>query len=471
MVLISKIIEISHQKYHYPTILIIGIGLSSVGLFLASSPIYYSFCFAIFFLSAYLYTKRIEYALFLTAVYSIPYSLGKSIFFVEDGYIFRITPFTSSVIILSFFSVRKYTSNISLSPDILLLLFFIWGFLSTLINSSREVISGLITLGIYILFYFMAKRYMKYALIGTGVKFILLSLVIFESLLAITQFIIGHPIGMLIEQGSRDFPYGRLIDEGQIFIRAMGTFSHPTLLSRFLTIIFPLVLFDQFSVVFQKKIKFAVIPIMLLAIFFTFTRFSWMMTLLIFIIYIVIKKPRVDVKRLKLVYIIPFCFLLFIVGLQLFPYFNYKISVSSQAFDEYGSIDWRIKLVYESISLISQFPLFGVGLNRFVEYAAKNNVTGIYGFFPTAEVHNIFLRIASEMGIPALIFFSGFILISYLNYIKQRAKSGVQSEIVFKDAVALGGLIYIFESNMNAWFLGPPTLLFLLYMAILNEKS
>jgi O-antigen ligase len=68
----------------------------------------------------------------------------------------------------------------------------------------------------------------------------------------------------------------------------------------------------------------------------------------------------------------------------------------------YGSYEERRELMFKSFRAIADYPLFGIGVRNFMTYS------GIW-----KEVHNSYLQIAAEGGIPALVlyvlfFWSGF---------------------------------------------------------------
>jgi len=304
----------------------------------------------------------------------------------------------------------------------------------------------------------LAKRYLSDEKIKRMCIFILITIAIFESSLAIVQFLLGHPLGRFIEEGMKSFPYGRLSDEDNTLLRPNGTFTEPTYLARFLTILLPLVL------VYAEKLWIPLIA--LIAIFVSLTRFSWLTALLTLIVFFWWKKRKFDLANTPKLLLIATTVTFLGIGAVLWPYFTYKIQVTPLAFQEFGSFDFRIRLIKESLSLISRYPLFGVGLNMFNEFAAQANITGLYDVLDKANVHNVFLRIASEMGIPALSFFLGFILVTYYHYFKSRKnpKSGA-----LENVAALGGLIYMLEASMGTIFLTPHLALFFLYLSIINS--
>ena len=68
----------------------------------------------------------------------------------------------------------------------------------------------------------------------------------------------------------------------------------------------------------------------------------------------------------------------------------------------------RLRLIKESLNLIKTYPLFGSGKGLSVLNMFKLNPLGITSVFP-APVHNFYLLLASEGGLPALLFFFLFL--------------------------------------------------------------
>lgn len=436
-----------------------GIISSYVGLITVPSIYWFHLIFLWFFIITYICIRDFRKAVFLTSIFALPYSHN----------LFNVSPFTAAVLLLSLLSVKDKLFQRIGTRDIFLLLFFLYGVISyLLVNTSSAVLSGIFKLGIYILFYIFAKEYVADHKIRKMCIFILISIAVFESGMAIMQFLLGHPMGRFLEEGIKSFPYGRMSDEDNAILRANGSFEEPTYLARFLTILLPLILVYVQNKFFRTKILKVLIPlIVLIAIFITLTRFSWLTALFTLGVFFFWKKRKFNLSNIPKSLLIIVAITFFCIGIILLPYLAYKVQVTPLAFQEFGSFDFRIKLIKESLNLISQYPLFGVGLNRFSEFAGESNITGLYDVLGKANVHNVFLRITSEMGIPALIFFLGFIIITYYGYLKNRKNIGSSKLKMVKDVAAFGGLIYLLEASMGTIFLTPHLALFFLYMAII----
>ena len=63
------------------------------------------------------------------------------------------------------------------------------------------------------------------------------------------------------------------------------------------------------------------------------------------------------------------------------------------------SLPDRVSLIHNSLGLIQKYPILGVGLGNFIP------ASGLY-----QPVHNIYLLLASELGLPAAIFIGVYLL-------------------------------------------------------------
>lgn len=145
----------------------------------------------------------------------------------------------------------------------------------------------------------------------------------------------------------------------------------------------------------------------LFGLVFTMSRWAWAVSafILVSLFYYLAKKEKLKLSR-KLVSI----FLVFLV--ILLPLTVRRIISSGEVFEgRYSTWQSRAKLIQEALVMVSERPFFGVGPGNFLPVLARNDVTGVahYFFYP---VHNLYLLLASELGIPALIVFLAFTFLS-----------------------------------------------------------
>jgi O-antigen ligase len=93
---------------------------------------------------------------------------------------------------------------------------------------------------------------------------------------------------------------------------------------------------------------------------------------------------------------------------------------------DYQAMAVRMPLNKAALSIISQFPVFGVGLNNFSEVFKTYDVTGHAMIFRGYKhvVHNIYLLVATETGIVGLMAFLGIFAVPLFRAIKVFKYSG-----------------------------------------------
>ena len=117
----------------------------------------------------------------------------------------------------------------------------------------------------------------------------------------------------------------------------------------------------------------------------------------------------------------------------------------------------RLYLSWIGFDMIKQNPILGGGLNNHMILKSEFdlNIHGFY-FYP---VHNYFLIIATEVGIPGLAFFLGFLTLTFM-----LAYRAAHNEDVYLAAIAIGifgalaavsfhALVYVFPSYIILHFL------------------
>jgi O-antigen ligase len=239
--------------------------------------------------------------------------------------------------------------------------------------------------------------------------FVFLTGIVFESLLALFQYLNQSSIGGIFYfLGERAFNaqtpgIANASINGQLFLRPYATFSHPNVLAGFVVIaMLYLLLF------FKNKMQ-----IYLLAGIFLGTM-SLLLTLsrtaiFLWIIYLIVLFGISFVKKYKNRFSNPKLFVgtTIILVLIIFLYFIFQNSFLLQRFsltkisDE--SLVQRKELISQSFLMIEKNPVFGVGINNFFNNLNFSNVQLKTSL--VQPVHNIFLLVFSETGLIGLIFF------------------------------------------------------------------
>lgn len=403
-----------------------------------SKIVYFSSYFVASFFF-YLSNKNIRISLLYSLILSLFSEMGLagSWFIMEPkelnlGSGWWITPMTVLIICLLPFSLTKKNENIN-KADIFVFLFFLWLITNIIIFPYLNVLYGIVSLGEIVLSYFLfrihiGKKEISYIVV------ILISVIFFQSFLGIGQVIRQRPLSLLSESSLLENPYGLTTVEEENLYRITGTYNHPNLLASFFLAILP------FFFSFESKINTNIlIVIPLLALFFTYSRVAWFFSIF-YILFLIKKNFLRSVKNYYFQVVAIVIFLISVIYLLL-PYISSRTATFPQAFEEFGSMGVRVKLISEGLNLLKQYPLTGVGLNRSLEVYSVNPSTNIFekiipsGFY---RIHNTPLEITSEIGIPGLILFSLFLFFIIYEYQKYNKESYHKQALI-----GLFGLIFI----------------------------
>lgn len=343
--------------------------------------------------------------------------------------------------------IPSHKSAIKNKRNILLFLFLLIAFVSIFISSGTKISAfrflKLLEFALLFIYVFHKKE--------TKILQILFYSGIFQAILAIAQFIKQGSIGIkFVEAGifSPDSPgVANFILNGDRILRSYGSFSHPNVLAGFLL----MAIFAFYAIWLKKPINILRcigFAILVFAMFLTFSRTAivvfGVMSLVFFLFeFFKLRKLEHTEQRLSDGKKIIKLFLLFAVAcllsvIILFPYIKarfFTISLEEQA------VDLRIFYNKMAIEMIKEKPILGIGIGNFVNYSqnypayfrAASKVLGISENAPQPgsgqslpdwiyqPAHNIYLLIASEIGILGVLAFLGFVAIVLLDEIKKKS--------------------------------------------------
>lgn len=445
-------------------------------LFFAILPLFYiiqifSTSGLLFFLSYYFltyilykYTNNFKKSLIYSLILALftDFGLAKSFFILHPesmslGSGYSISPMTIYILLLLPLSLLKKSFKFQF-VDLFILLFYISSLFSFFLFPYLNVFWGVISLTDVILLYFILRNNIERKDFE-NLSIILIFLLLFQSILAFVQFLLKRPIGQLIESVTINSPYGLVTSENTNLYRSTGTFTHPNFLASFILLTFPFIFFIPIKNKLFKYIR--ILPIIILV--FTYSRAAWIILLALFIS-MVANKHYFDKffkflsTRIKLVLvIIPFLILPFI------PYVTTRLNSFSLAFEDFGSMGVRFKTYSEALNIISQYPLTGVGLYRSITEYANNPFTDLFQVTQVGRfygIHNTFLEIAAEVGLPGLLFFVLFLTLVFYHYWKSDRKYP-------KNAAFYGLLGLIAISMFNPFFHTAQFRLFFLLAAVI----
>lgn len=249
--------------------------------------------------------------------------------------------------------------------------------------------------------------------------FALLTGAFFSSLLAWGQFALQRSIGGTVWfLGERTFTVStpgiaHAVLNGNVFLRPYATFPHPNALAGYLVVMIPLMILllqsnAQQSCI-QKFKRCMVFPLALLfigTIGITFSRSAWAAMLIVtamLFVYFVRKSKKTFINKRVFLLFIGVVFL----GIALTIPLTLERSLSLLSSDS-QSLTLRKELNLSTLSMITQHPVLGVGLNNFLLELPE--YTSIAGYQYLQPAHNVYLLITAETGLL------GFFLLCFLLY-------------------------------------------------------
>ncbi len=252
---------------------------------------------------------------------------------------------------------------------------------------------------------------------------------VFQSLIGIAQFFKQSSLGLGILGESVLGPTiggaAKIIVEGAPILRAYGTLPHPNVLGAFLTLgllglcylfsrnyenirkyeikdISRTTLRDYIIVVLRQAQRLIIpigIFIVMLGLVLTFSRSAWLITGIITLIVIIIA------RNWKLAVLVS------AIALILFSILNPYILSRAKVFSREPAVSYRLAYNQLGLNLIKN-NLLGVGIGNQVLHSVKNGVYQQFGMnevWQWQPVHNVYLLIATEIGIVGLLAFLFFV--------------------------------------------------------------
>jgi len=241
----------------------------------------------------------------------------------------------------------------------------------------------------------------------------LMAAMIFQSVLALFQFKIP------------DFKLG-VIDEVQSWMwwRSKGTYFHANEMGMYLLFMLPItirVFFDTLLKGDNKWIYFSTTALLIggLALYTTYSRGSWigLFTAIVCMLCYDFSRRGVKLKKVILLLSVPAIILGAIFA------FKFGSTFADRLFSSSATNMWegRKQLQTEALEIIKAHPLLGVGYLNCDLY------------MEIIFVHNMYLLVATEIGIPGLAFMIGFLAAVFSQVIK-----GVRSKIFFVSNLSRG---------------------------------
>ena len=439
--------------------------------------------------------KKLETTLFFIFLILIPFQLrifvrsNPAVIGEWNSFFVYLSDVIFFLVFLLFLNRIKKTRIIPNSKFWLLLALVLIALVSVLVSSATKIsFFRWIKLVEFIILYIYISYNFKFLISNFQTKKGILSIIFYsgvaQSILAIAQFIKQSSVGIkFIEAGVFDpnSPgVANFILNGERILRSYGSFSHPNVLAGFL-------LFGIFCgywlflkrgrVNFLQGLCFLAL---ITGLFLTFSRtaiavFAFGSLLLFLIEFFKLRKLEHTEQRLKngknliqlFILIVVSCVLVIVV---LLPYLKarfFTISIEEQA------VDLRFFYNRMALQMIKEKPILGIGIGNFVHYsenypvyakAALKIIEGNTSQIPNwiyQPVHNIYLLIASEMGILGLLVFLGIIGMTLLKNVKGNS--------VFW--ILMGCFLVISLADHYFWTLQAGGIMFWTALALIFQKE
>jgi hypothetical protein len=337
--------------------------------------------------------------------------------------------------------------------DIFLLLFFIWVIFSDLVASIHPEVSllfSVFSINLLILYFYLKSYTSKNNFNFLPILLSLFaSLVIFESIISFQQLIASSPINKNIEAQIDIEYFGHTPDEPQFRFRPVGTFQHANMLGMWLSFWVSVL----FSYLFKKQnnLLFTSFIFGIISLVFTLSRSSWlgvgisfMFMLWLFEKVKKIKAPAIFTKHV---------FLLLILSLVLFIFFVFpRAEKSIYTFIEGGGYLRQLQ-IQDTLTLIIKNPVFGVGTNMNVLAGYFESPSSVFSSVALA-VHNKYLLITVEQGIPALVFFLSFLTYLFRKNIVIAFQQKLLNVLSYVRIGFLGGILALIIVGLFQPFMG-----------------
>ncbi len=282
----------------------------------------------------------------------------------------------------------------------------------------------------WLIFLYFANQLRNRRLLMAVVTAILLSGAL-QSLLGLGQYLSGGTLGLGFFGEAKTFMEMRAGDF--LVSRVSGTFGHPNNLAGYLSMILQLNLALLFAPL-RRRLKvglFILLVLMAVALVLSLSRGGWLAFVLgglATIFLCLYRRSRNKALSLILALILAITFLMATVVL-VEPLKRRLLE------EDYGAARTRLPLTLVALNVIRHRPWLGVGLTNYVAAAPSYDITreAITFEFPR-PVHNEFLLIGAELGLPALVLFL-FILVVLWRQLFRASQSPEKTPLPY---VALG---------------------------------
>jgi len=263
----------------------------------------------------------------------------------------------------------------------------------------------------WLIFLYVANNLKKPKMVYAVTAIIILTLV-HPSVIGFVQYLKGDFLGLgFLGERTEAFEYFAGDQEGGF--RVTGTRGSPNRFGAFIYMILTIVLALLFAPI-KRKYKYILLPILALSGFTllaTYSRGAWTGFALAATIIVYWCMVRLNGRK-----VINLIIVLSIMATGFTSTVFLVKSIRDRLFlDDGGSSSIRVHMKTNCYNMIKNNPLLGVGFGNYTEASKYYDNTGVIGVsmeFPW-PVHNEYLLIAAEQGIPALIIFIFLLMVNF----------------------------------------------------------
>ncbi len=377
--------------------------------------------------------------------------LSWSLYFFDIAFVLLL------ILFLIDYFIKKQFQNLSIKKIIWnpLSCFFVLTIISFLFSENPKI-SAYIIFRLFeaILFFLITKDLFKKnkSVFQNSVIIIFVSGII-QSLVAFLQIVLQKSIGLKILGesviGKDVLSVAKFEIFGEKFIRGYGTFPHPNILGAFLLLAF-VSGFWLLTKNRHKHLNWILVGniFVFLGIILTYSRNAIFVSCLFLATAIFVNKKRI-VEVFERFNLPTKTVAIFLVAIFFFGFLKIttpRICISNCENDK--SIELRKVYAQKSLGFIYEKPLLGVGPGNFVEELKKENSSSSAPLTPweMQPVHNLYLLIATEAGLIALVFFLIFVFTSLFS------KNLTASRDKIKKLFFLGFLAFLILGFFDHYF-------------------
>jgi len=267
----------------------------------------------------------------------------------------------------------------------------------------------------YLLFFYIAhciktEGELRYILL------ILFSVFCLENVFGLFQYVSERSFDLAVLGGGEEKFATKFVTETAF--RIPGTFGDSNIFGSYLAMILSVVLsFSFYKRSLSKLFCSFLFIIGTIVLILTLSRGAWLGFLGSIVMVLFLLHTKIDIK-LKTIFRVGVFFL--IIALL---FFNFREIILLRIYGEdYGSALSRITMMRIAYEMIKANLFLGVGINNYSEVMANYDPTGLT-FVYFQPVHNVYLQIAAEMGIPGLCAFLWFLFVLYRKALRNIMKT------------------------------------------------